>query len=279
MDYKRVVTAVANVEVGFGGTLRRWRVSRRLSQQDLALRAGTTQRHLSFIESGRSHPGRGLVVRLGESLELSLRDRNGLLAVAGYAPVYPESPLEEQTLRPVRDALASIVAGHRPYPAMVLRRHGQLLVANDAIDVLLEGALDELLRPPVNVLRVMLHPHGLGGRIENLAEWGRHVVENLRAKALRHPDPQLDDLITELADYVPAAPPGDRHLGFAVPMRLRTEDGNLRLITTLTSFATAVDITVAELNLEAFLPADERSAEILRGRAERRSGAPLRWFR
>jgi transcriptional regulator with XRE-family HTH domain len=250
----------------FAAELRRWRAARRWSQLDLALRAGTTQRHLSYMEQGRSRPGRAMVVRLAEALGLSLRERNGLLLAAGYAPVFAESPLDSADLRPVREALDRILAGHLPYPAVVVRPYGELVAANAALSVLTEGAAPDLLAPPVNVLRLALHPDGMAPRVGNLPEWGRHVVESLRGQALRSPDPRLDAFVAELEGYVPRAAPGPDHLGFAVPLRLRTGEGELRLITTLTSFATAVDVTLSELHLEAFLPADEATAEILRRR-------------
>jgi transcriptional regulator with XRE-family HTH domain len=256
----------------FTTALRRWRGRRRLSQLELALRAGTTQRHLSYIEQGRSRPGRTMVVRLAESLELSLRERNALLLAAGYAPVFPESCLDDDALRPVRAALDRILEGHLPYPALVAGPTGELVAANSAVDVLTAGAAPELLEPPVNVLRLAVHPHGMGPRVENLSEWGRHIIEAVRAQALRHPDPRLDALADELEGYVPALAPGHDHVGFSVPLRLRCDGGALRLITTLTSFATATDVTIAELHLEAFLPADEESAQILRRLAEARDG-------
>jgi transcriptional regulator with XRE-family HTH domain len=253
-----------------GSELRRWRSSRRVSQYELALRAGTTQRHVSFIESGRSKPGRAIVARLAESLGLSLRERNALLQAAGYAPVYPESSLDAPALLPVREALTSIVNGHEPYPAMVLGNYGEVLAANSAIDVLTEGASVPLLQPPINLLRIMVHPDGMARRVENLGDWGRHIVANLHARAVRNPDPRLDELIVELSGYLAATPPTNDQLGFSVPLRLRSTDGDLRLITTLTWFATATDITLAELHLEAFLPADDESATILQARARRR---------
>jgi transcriptional regulator with XRE-family HTH domain len=250
----------------FAGELRRWRRSRRWSQLELAVRAGTTQRHLSFIEQGRSSPGRTPVVRLAESLELSLRERNGLLLTAGYAPIFPESPLDDLALRPVRAAIEQILEGHLPYPAVVVRPYGEVVAANAAVDVLTAGAAQHLLQPPVNVLRLAVHPEGMAARVSNLAEWGRHIIENLRARALRSPDPRLDAFIAELERYLPTTAPGAGHLGFAVPLRLRSEEGELALITTLTSFATATDVTLAELQLEAFLPADEATARFLRNR-------------
>ena len=262
---------VAVIEANrFANQLRRWRAARRWSQLELALRAGTTQRHLSYMEQGRSRPGRGIVLRLAESLELSLRDRNELLLAAGYAPVFAESRLDGAELRPVREALDRILEGHLPYPAVVVRPYGELVAANTAIAVLTQGAADHLLAPPINVLRLALHPDGLARRVDNLPEWGRHIIESLRAQGLRSPDDRLDRFIAELEGYVPPPPNGPDHIGFAVPLRLHCDEGELQLITTLTSFATAVDVTLAELHLEAFLPANQASAEILRHRAERR---------
>jgi transcriptional regulator with XRE-family HTH domain len=239
-----------------------------LSQLELAVRAGTTQRHLSFIEQGRSRPGRGVVARLGEALELSLRERNTLLLAAGYAPVFPESAFDDEAMRPVRDALDAILDGHLPYPAMIVRPHGVLVTANRAFDLFHEGVDPELLRPPVNVFRLALHPDGVASRVGNLPEWGRHITENLRARLARSPDPALEALLTELEGYLPPLQPEADMFGFAVPLELTSADGPLRLITTLTSFATAADVTLAELELEAFLPADEATADALRKRAE-----------
>ncbi|MGW6915990.1 helix-turn-helix domain-containing protein [Kitasatospora sp. NPDC054939] len=240
----------------FPSALRERRTHRRLSQLDLALRAGTTQRHLSFIESGRSAPGRSMVVRLAESLELPLRERNQLLLSAGYAPAYPESDLDDPALEPVRTALDRILHGHLPYPALVVDRYGTIIAANAALGLLTEGAAAELVGPGANAYRLALHPDGLAPRIGNLAEWARHIVERLG---------HLPELRDELASYVPQPPePSADHLGFAVPLRLRTSRGELHLMTTITTFATAVDVTLAELKLEAFLPVDEATAAALR---------------
>jgi transcriptional regulator with XRE-family HTH domain len=258
------VTVVAPSD-RFAHELRRWRARRGWSQLDLAIRADTTQRHLSFLEQGRSRPGRVMVVRLAESLGLSLRERNELLLAAGFAPVYSESRLDGPELGPVRAALDRILDGHMPYPAVVVRPYGELVAANPALVVLTEGAAPELLRPPVNVLRLALHPRGMAPRVENLAEWGRHITGGLRNELRRSPDPRLDELLAELDSYLPPMDPHADHLGFAVPLRLTVAGGELRLVTTLTSFATAVDVTLSELRLEAFLPADEATAAILRG--------------
>jgi transcriptional regulator with XRE-family HTH domain len=258
-----------------GAELRRWRRVRRVSQLELASLAGTTQRHVSFIESGRSRPGREIVIRLAESLGLSLRDRNDLLAAAGYAPVFAESGFGGAVLEPVRTALEQILHGHLPYPAVVVAPYGRVVAVNDAMDLFTEDVSPALLAPPVNLIRLMLHPDGLAPRVANMAEWGRHVVDNMRARARRSPDPRLDEFVDELARYVPKAPVGPDHLGFAVPMRLASGDGELRLITTLTSFATATDVTLAELVLEAFLPVDQATADVLLRRMERSPAAPL----
>lgn len=243
--------------------LRDRRTRLRLSQLELSLRAGTTQRHLSFIESGRSAPGREMVIRLGESLGLPLRERNELLLMAGYAPAYPQTPLDADALAPVRDALDHILAAHLPYPAIIIDRRGDLVATNAAQQILLDGCAPGLLAPPANSFRLALHPEGMAPRIVNFAEWARHILNGISAELARNPDDRLAELLEELTRYVPPARPGPGHLGFAVPLQLRSPHGELRLMTTITSFATAVDITISELKLEAFLPADAHTAAIL----------------
>ncbi|MFI6513753.1 helix-turn-helix domain-containing protein [Streptosporangium sp. NPDC050855] len=250
---------------GLAGVLREWRGRRGVSQLDLALRAGTTQRHVSFIESGRSLPGRAMVVRLAESLEIPLRERNALLLAAGYAPAYPETRLGDPVLRPVRTALEGVLRGHQPYPAVIVDRHSDLVSANDAFWALTEGVAPPLLAPPLSVPRLFLDPRGMAPRIVNLDVWAWHVIDHLRLEAVRNPRDRLSELLTELTALVPERPrhPGPDHLGFAVPLRLRLGGGELRLLTTLTHFGTAVDVTVAELRMEAFLPADAETASAL----------------
>lgn len=238
----------------FSRALRERRTDRRVSQLELAARAGTTQRHLSFIESGRSRPGRSMVVRLAESLDLPLRERNSLLLAAGYAPAYPETSLDDEALAPVRTALGHILDGHRPYPAVIADHTGAMVAANDAFDVITEGAAAELVGPGRNLYRLGLHPDGIAPRIRNLAEWSRHILARLGP---------LVELRDELSGYVPELPSSAGPLGFAVPMQLDSSHGQLHLMTTVTTFATATDITLAELKLEAFLPADAATADAL----------------
>jgi transcriptional regulator with XRE-family HTH domain len=248
----------------FGLALRTWRTRRHVSQLELALRARTTQRHLSFIESGRSLPGRAMVIRLAEALEIPLRERNLLLASAGYAPVYTETSLNDPSLGAVREAVDRVLDGHNPYPAVVTNRYGELMSSNRAFTTLTQGVTPDLLAAPVNVPRLLLHAHGLGSRIANLDEWGWHIVDAVQQQALRNPDPKLEALAAELADMVPAMKtPTPEYAGFAVPLRLRWGDEELRLLSTLTHFGTAVDVTVAELRLEAFLPADALTSDLL----------------
>lgn len=248
--------------------LRRWRTHRRVSQLDLAVRAGTTQRHVSFIESGRSTPGRAMIVRLAESLEVPIRERNELLLAAGFAPAYPQTDLDDPVLAPVRAALDRVLHGHLPYPAVIVDRHGDLVSANAGFDMITRGVDPDLLAPPASVPKVLLHPAGLAPRIVNLDEWAWHVIDSIQAESVRNPDDRLRDLAAELVDLAPPRPrqlPAD-HLGFAVPLRLRANGPDrreLRLITTLTHFGTATDVTIAELRLEAFLPADEATSAAL----------------
>jgi transcriptional regulator with XRE-family HTH domain len=246
--------------VDFPAALKERRASRRLSQLELALRAGTTQRHLSFIESGRSAPGREMVIRLTESLGLPLRERNELLLKAGYAPAYPETPLDSPDLAPVMAALTHILDGHMPYPAIIIDRRGEIVAANAGQRILTDGCAEHL---HANAYRLALHPDGMAPRIANFAEWAWHVLNAIADGLARNPDERLAELHAELSRYVPPAQVTPGHLGFAVPLELCTRHGELRLMTTITSFATAVDVTVSELKLEAFLPADQPTAAAL----------------
>jgi transcriptional regulator with XRE-family HTH domain len=245
--------------------LREWRERRRLSQLDVALIAGTTQRHLSFLERGRSVPGRAMILRLAEALDLPLRERNALLVGAGYAPAYAETPLADDALAPVRGALEGILDGHGPYPAVLTDRDHALVAANAAFELLVADVDPRLRAPGATAARLVLDPRGLGARVLNMQSWGWHVIDGLRRAADRDERPDLLTLADELAAELPPRRPESTPLGVAVPLSLRRVHGEpaLSLLTTLTHFGTTIDVTVAELTLEAFLPADAATAEAL----------------
>jgi len=249
-----------------GTLLRDWRVRRRMSQQDLALEAGVSARHVSFVETGRSKPSADMVIQLAEHLEVPLRDRNTLLLAAGFAPAYAQRDLDEPEMGPVRQAIDRVLRGHEPYPAVVVDRHWGLVAANRAVPLLIGGAADHLLEPPVNVLRLSLHPEGMAPRIANLGEWRAHLLDRLGRQAVVSGDPALFALHEELAGY-PGGEGGhvpDLEAGaIAVPLRLRTDDGELAFISTATTFGTATDVTVSELAIESFFPADDATARAL----------------
>lgn len=250
-----------------GDLLREWRQRRRLSQLDLATDAEISTRHISFLETGRARPSREMVLRLSEQLDVPLRERNALLVAAGFAPVFAERSLADPALRAAREAMDLVLAGHEPYPALALDRHWTMVAANAAVPPLVAGVAAELLRPPVNVLRLSLHPDGLAPRIANLAEWRAHLLARLRRQIELTADPALDDLLAELRRYPGPAqrhPAGFDDTAIVVPLRLTTAAGLLNLFSTTSVFGTPVDITVSELALETFFPADAASAEMLR---------------
>jgi transcriptional regulator with XRE-family HTH domain len=254
--------------VSVGQLLRRWRDQRRLSQMELALEAEVSTRHLSFVETGRSNPSRDMVVKLAEHLDVPLRERNELLLAAGYAPAYPESALDDAEMAVVRTAVQKLLAAHEPYPAVAVDRHWELLDGNAGVPLLTAGAASHLLEPPINALRLSLHPEGMAPRIANLAEWRSHVLGRLRREVAATQDPQLVSLLRELAAY-PGDEPGAGHElpgpgAIVVPLRLRHEAGELAFMGTITTFGTPLDITVSELSIEAFFPADEHTAAVLR---------------
>jgi transcriptional regulator with XRE-family HTH domain len=269
-----------------GNLLRKWRERRRLSQLDLACEAEISTRHLSFLETGRSLPSREMVLRLAERLDVPLRERNALLVAAGYAPAFPERPLDDPALQSARKAVDLVLAGHEPYPALAIDRHWTLIASNKAVPPLLAGVDPSLLRPPVNALRLSLHPAGLAPRIANLAEWRSHLLVRLRRQIEVSADPVLEELLNELCGY-PAPVEGAENsgaensgaenggagefAGVAVPFRLVTEQGVLSFISTTTIFGTPVDVTLSELALESFFPADAATANVLRRFAEERS--------
>jgi transcriptional regulator with XRE-family HTH domain len=262
-----------------GALLRDWRQLRRFSQLDLALEAEISQKHLSFIESGRSRPSREMVLLLAEHLGVPLRERNALLLAAGYAPIYQERALQDPALTAARGAIDLILKGHEPYPALAVDRHWTLLAANGAVKRLLGLVNDaELLRPPVNVLRLSLHPDGLAPFILNLGEWRAHLLARLRQQVRATADATLGELLGELASYphpggeAQARREAEPEAAIAVPMRMKLGETTLSLISTTTVFGTPVDITLSELALETFFPADAGTAEALRGLASGAAG-------
>lgn len=255
----------------FGAQLRDWRQRRRLSQLDLAAEAELSTRHLSFVETGRSKPSRETVMRLAEALELPLRSRNALLMAAGYAPSFPERPLDDDRQTEARELVQRILDAHTPFPAIAVDRHWQLVAHNNMAGALMAGAAPHLLEPPVNVLRLSLHPQGSAPQIVNLADWKRHVLERLRHQFNQSGDPVLEALVEELRHY-PApsskAPAHSSGTQIAVPLILQTPAGLLSFISTTTVFGTPIEVTLSELAIESFFPADQETADRLREMAE-----------
>jgi transcriptional regulator with XRE-family HTH domain len=270
---RRRYGAGVDTETGasIGALLRDWRQRRRLSQLDLATEAGVSARHLSFVETGRSRPSRTMVLHLAECLDVPLRERNPLLIAAGYAPTYQATDFDAAEMAPVREAVERLLEAHEPFPAILVDRHWQLVTANRAALVLVEGVNPALLEPPVNVLRTSLHPEGLAPRIVNLAQWSEHIVDNVRRQIAVTGDEELRALEQELLGYANAMgvvppPPSDAPRAIATPMRLRSEDGELAFMTMIATFGTPLDITLSELALETFLPADAATANALHER-------------
>ena len=254
-----------------GELLRRWREHRRLSQLELALQAEISTRHLSFVETGRSTPSCDMVLRLAEELDVPLRERNHLLLAAGYSPVYSETALDSPQMTAVRAAIRQVLAGHEPYPAVVVDRGWNLVDGNAGVSLLTDGVSRELLAPPTNVLRVSLHPEGMASRIVNLGEWRAHLLGRLRRQIALTADPDLTALYDELRAYPCDQPEPEVELPgkVVVPLRIRYGERELALFSTVTAFGTPLDITVAELAIESFFPADPDTASVLRAQAGR----------
>lgn len=238
-----------------------------MSQLDLACEAEISTRHLSFLETGRSQPSREMVLRLADELEIPLRERNDLLVAAGYAPVYSQSAIQDPPMEAARKAVELILTGHEPYPALAVDRHWNLVMANRVVPLLMAGADATLLQPPVNVLRLSLHPQGLAGRIVNLGQWRAHLLARLRRQVEVTADGLLVELLRELSGYpAPDSAVDENEFGgVVVPFQLDTESGVLSFFGTTTVFGTPVDITLSELAVESFFPADEATARTMRG--------------
>jgi transcriptional regulator with XRE-family HTH domain len=261
--------ALATPTPRVGELLRDWRQRRNLSQMEVSLDSAVSSRHLSFIETGRARPSREMVLHLAERLEVPLRERNRLLLAAGFAPEYRERSLEDEEMAPVRGALDRFLKAHEPFPAIVVDGGWNMVAGNAAIGLLVEEIAPELLAdPPPNALRLTLHPDGMAPRIVNFAEWSGHLMHRLRRAAAITADAGLRELHDELAEYpdVRLDPPQGHGVGeeIVLPLRLRRGDDVLELFSTMTTFGSAVDITLTELSVEAFYPADERTALLLR---------------
>lgn len=255
--------------VRFGELLKEWRGRRRLSQLDLAYDAEISPKHLSFIETGRAQPSREMVLRLAEQLEIPLRERNVLLASAGFAPIFPERSLDDESLAAARAAVDIILAGHEPNPAIAIDRRWNLHAANGAAELLMSMIDSTLLEPPVNVLRACFHPNGLSKHIVNYFEWRLHLLSNLERQVDLTGDRMLSALVEELSEFPP--PKGalrprvktEQKQQIAFHLRLKTDQGVLSFISTVTVFGTPIEITLDELAIETFFPADAFTAEFL----------------
>jgi transcriptional regulator with XRE-family HTH domain len=255
----------------FGERLRHWRQHRRLSQLDLASEADISTRHLSFVETGRSVPSREMVLRLSERLDIPLRERNTLLTAAGYAPMYRERALDDPALTAARQAVELILKSHEPFPALAIDRHWNMVASNSVVPHLLAGVDASLLQGPVNVLRLSLHPLGLAPKIANLGQWRTHLFERLRHQIAATADPALASLLEELKNY--PLPEGSdlqiegEHPGVVMPFKFRTPAGVLSFISTVTIFGTPADVTLQELAMETFFPADDFTRQALQALA------------
>lgn len=261
-----MTTATATAAPGVGELLRQWRLRRRLSQLECALEAAISTKHLSFLETGRSQPSRDMLLRLAELLEVPLRERNTLLIAAGFAPVFKERALSDPALHSARAAVERLLQAHEPYPALAVDRHWSLLAANAAASRVMQVSELSLLQPPVNVLRLSLHPGGLAPRIVNLGEWREHLFFRLRRQIDLSGDAAMAALLAELKAYpgpANAVQSEEVRSSFIVPLRLADGDHTLSFISTTTVFGTPVDVTLSELAIEAFFPADAATAQRL----------------
>jgi transcriptional regulator with XRE-family HTH domain len=246
-----------------GSLLREWRQRRRLSQLELACDAGISTRHLSFVETGRAQPSRDMLLHLSEQLEVPVRERNVLLVAAGYAPIFPERPLADPALAAARAAIDLVLERQKPYPAFALDRHWRIVASNAALPQLYDGVAPELMQPPVNAMRLSLHPRGLAPRIANLGEWRARLLYRLRREVELTADPVLIELLQEVGGYPmrshqPLQIKGIEH-DIAVPFRIKTKEGVLSFFSMTTVFGTPVDVMLSELALELFFPADDET--------------------
>ncbi|MEU8618448.1 helix-turn-helix transcriptional regulator [Streptomyces sp. NPDC048623] len=269
------MTTVAT-DTGVGPLLRGWREQRRLSQLELALRADSSARHISFIETGRSRPSEEMILRLAEHLDVPVRDRNSLLLAGGYAPRYAESALDAPELETLREGIERLLQGYEPFPALVVDGSYTVVAANRGIQLLLAGLPEHLLTPPLNAMRITLHPEGLAPRIRNLREWRGHLLAQMERQIGLARSQALRALYEEVAAYplpdAGVADPDDRedpepYPYFALPLRIEHDGRVLSFVSSISTFNTPMDVTVAELAIETMLPADPATAAYLRSQA------------
>jgi transcriptional regulator with XRE-family HTH domain len=252
-------------QLPFGVLLRRWRERRRMTQGDLAYAAESSTRHLSCLETGKAQPSREMIARLAEYLEIPLRDQNTLMLAAGFAPAFQERSLA--ALEAAKTAIDAILAAHKPYPSFAVDRHWNIVASNSALPQLYEGCSPDLMRTPVNAVRLTLHPAGMAPKIVNYAAWRAHTLTVLRQQIDARADPVIQALFAEVSSY--PAPPGPEPSAspeaserFATPLRIATRFGVMSFLSTVTVFGTPNDVTLSELALEMLFPADEKTAEI-----------------
>ncbi|MFE9401206.1 helix-turn-helix domain-containing protein [Streptomyces sp. NPDC006530] len=260
----------AALETRVGPMLRGWREQRRLSQLELALRADSSARHISFIETGRSRPSEEMVLRLAEHLDVPVRERNALLLAAGYAPHYAQTPLDDPAMNSLREQMERLLRAYEPYPALMVDATYTVLAANRGIEMLLDGVAGHLLTPPVNAMRLTLHPEGLAPRIRNLAQWRGHLLEQMERQIALLRNAGLRALYEEVAAHpVPSGSQAPQTTGapqappLALPLRIEVAGTVLSFISTIATFNTPMDVTVSELAIETFLPADAETATYL----------------
>jgi len=274
LSYAESMTALAHPPVKVGELVREWRTRRRRSQMDLALDVGVSARHLSFVETGRSRPSPELLLTLADHLDVPLRERNVFMLAAGYAPRFGRTSLDDPSMERVRAALVRLLDGHHPYPGVVIDRVWNVVLANPAAARLTEGLPPDLTTPVLNVFRVCLHPDGLAARTRNFGEWAGYLLGQLERLARLTNDPAVAALVDEVGAYptVTALDAGARERDEAallVPWSLEVGGHELSFFTTLTTFGTPRDITLDEVAVELFYPADERSDRVLVGLASK----------
>lgn len=271
---RRAVKSAAKARPNaFGDHLREWRQRRHLSQLDLAGDAEISARHLSFVETGRAAPSRDMVLRLAERLDVPLRERNVLLVAAGFAPAFPNRSLDDPALAAARQAVETVLKAHEPYPALAVDRHWNLVSANAMIAPFLAGVAPSLLAAPINVMRLSFHPQGIAPLTVNLAEWCAHLLERLHRQCEATADPVLIALYDELKTYPIPARKTPHLVGaensLAVPFQMRMGDDVLSFISTTMVFGTPLDVTLSELALETFFPADDKTTAFMRAMQSR----------